>query len=45
MTTTDRYIVTTRRGEPAVRTNNQAEAEQYLEELGGQIIDVTAATE
>ncbi len=45
MTTTDRFIVTTRRGEPAVRTNSMDEAKQYLERLGGQIIDLTAAAE
>lgn len=45
MTTTDRFIVTTRRGEPAVRTNSMDEAARYLEQLGGQIIDLAAVTE
>lgn len=45
MITTDRFIVTTRRGEPAIRTNSMEDAERYLERLGGQIIDLAAATE
>lgn len=45
MTTTDRYIVTTSRGEPAVRTNSLREAERLAEQLGGTVVDQQAATE
>lgn len=37
---TDRYIVTSRTGEPAVRTSSEAEAGHYARILGGTIIDM-----
>lgn len=36
---TDRYIITTRTGERAVRTNSDDEAQRYHAILGGQIVD------
>lgn len=41
---TDRYLVTSRAGEAAVRTNDAADAERWQRVLGGDVIDREAVT-
>lgn len=38
---TDRYVITSRRGEPVARTNDPSTARALLAVLGGKIIDTT----
>lgn len=37
---TDRYLVNTHRGEPAIRTNDRAEAEKWAAFIGAEVIDL-----
>lgn len=39
---TDRYLVNTHRGEPAIRTNDRAEAEKWSAVIGTDVIDMEA---
>lgn len=36
----ERFVATTSRGEPVVRTNDRATAARYAELMGGQVIDM-----
>ncbi len=40
----ERYVVTSRRGEPAVRTDELPEAERWQRILRGEVIDREAVT-
>lgn len=35
----ERYVATSSRGEPVIRTNNPAEAQEWARRLGGEVID------